>query len=127
KINEGKGNIITVVGCGGNRDKTKRPEMAKLANDYSAKVILTSDNPRDEEPLEILAEMQAGLNSAAKRKTITIEDRKEAIKAAVQFAKPADIILIAGKGHETYQEIHGKRIHFNDKEVLNEMFELMDV
>lgn len=127
KINEGKGNIITVVGCGGNRDKTKRPEMAKLANDYSAKVFLTSDNPRDEEPLKILAEMQAGLNSAAKRKTITIEDRKEAIKAAVQFAKPADIILIAGKGHETYQEIHGKRIHFNDKEVLNEMFQLMDV
>lgn len=127
KINEGKGNIITVVGCGGNRDTTKRPEMAKLANDYSAKVILTSDNPRDEDPLEILAEMQAGLNTAAKRKTITIPDRKEAIKTAVQFAQPADIILIAGKGHETYQEIKGKRIHFNDKEILNEMFELMDV
>lgn len=127
KINEGKGNIITVVGCGGNRDTTKRPEMAKLANDYSARVILTSDNPRNEDPLAILAEMQAGLNSVAKRKTITIPDRKEAIKTAVQFAHPADIILIAGKGHETYQEIRGVRIHFNDKEVLNEMFEMMDV
>ncbi|MBS1730382.1 MAG: UDP-N-acetylmuramoyl-L-alanyl-D-glutamate--2,6-diaminopimelate ligase [Bacteroidetes bacterium] len=127
KINEGKGQIITVVGCGGNRDKTKRPEMARLANDYSTKVILTSDNPRDEDPLQILADMQEGLNTSAKRKTITIADRKEAIKVAVQLAKPADIILIAGKGHETYQEIHGQRSHFNDKEVLNEMFDLMHV
>lgn len=127
KLNEGHGKIITVVGCGGNRDKTKRPNMAKIANDYSEKVILTSDNPRFEDPQVILAEMQAGLDSAARRKTITIPERLEAIKVAVQLAQAGDIILIAGKGHETYQEIKGKRIHFNDKEILKDMFAHLDV
>ncbi len=127
KLNEGRGKIITVVGCGGNRDKTKRPIMARIANDYSEKVILTSDNPRFEDPQVILAEMQAGLDSAARRKTITIPERLEAIKVAVQLAQPDDIILIAGKGHETYQEIKGKRIHFNDKEILKDMFAHLDV
>ncbi|MFY0605812.1 MAG: UDP-N-acetylmuramoyl-L-alanyl-D-glutamate--2,6-diaminopimelate ligase [Cyclobacteriaceae bacterium] len=113
--------LITVVGCGGNRDKTKRPEMARIAADFSDKVILTSDNPRDEDPAVILKEMMAGVPKVAQRKTMIIQDRKEAIRTACNLAEGKDIILVAGKGHETYQEIKGVRNHFDDKEVLSEM------
>ncbi|QES90871.1 UDP-N-acetylmuramoyl-L-alanyl-D-glutamate--2,6-diaminopimelate ligase [Rhizosphaericola mali] len=126
KLRKGSEKVITVVGCGGDRDHSKRPIMAQDAANQSDQVILTSDNPRSENPYTILKEMEAGLNSAGKRKTITIEDRKEAIKAAVKFANPGDIILVAGKGHEKYQEINGVKHHFDDKEVLKEMFELLE-
>lgn len=106
--------LITVVGCGGNRDKTKRPIMAQIATELSSKVILTSDNPRFEDPYVILEEMEAGVEPQNAMKTLLIEDRKQAIKAACQDAKSGDIILIAGKGHETYQEIKGVRTDFND-------------
>lgn len=106
--------IITVIGCGGDRDKTKRPEMAKIAAKYSNKVIFTSDNPRSEDPQVILDEMEAGVPAECYSKTLSILDRKQAIKAACQLAMPKDIILIAGKGHETYQEIMGVRHNFDD-------------
>ena len=124
KLRKGHEQIITVVGCGGDRDKTKRPIMAQAACDLSDKVILTSDNPRSEDPAEILKDMEHGLTSAAKRKYISIGDRKEAIKTAVSFANREDIILVAGKGHEKYQDIKGVKYPFDDKEVLREMFEL---
>ena len=120
------GQIITVVGCGGNRDKTKRPVMAEVACEYSDRVILTSDNPRDEDPETILNDMEAGVSSSHKRKTLRITDRKEAIKTACSLANDKDIILIAGKGHETYQEVKGVKHHFDDKEVLLEMYELLE-
>lgn len=125
KLKKGSSQVITVVGCGGDRDRTKRPIMANDAASGSDKVILTSDNPRSEKPEEILKEMEAGLNSAGKRKTITIQDRKEAIKTAVALANAGDIILVAGKGHEKYQEINGVKYPFDDKEVLKDMFLLM--
>lgn len=118
--------IITVVGCGGDRDKTKRPLMAAVAADKSSKTILTSDNPRSENPEEILNEMEAELTFAQKRKVLRISDRKEAIKTACALAMPGDIILIAGKGHETYQEINGVRHHFDDKEILIESFHILN-
>lgn len=121
-LREGNQQIITVVGCGGNRDTTKRPIMAEIACKFSDKVILTSDNPRNEDPMDILAEMQKGVSAIHFKKTQTIEDRHEAILAAVKMAKPEDIILVAGKGHETYQEIKGVKHHFDDKEVLREAF-----
>ena len=114
--------LITVVGAGGNRDATKRPIMAKIAADLSDRVILTSDNPRFEDPEAILAEMQSGLEVHQAKKTLVIVNRLEAIKTASALAKPGDIILVAGKGHETYQEIKGTRYHFDDKEVLREIF-----
>jgi UDP-N-acetylmuramoyl-L-alanyl-D-glutamate--2,6-diaminopimelate ligase len=117
--------LITVVGCGGDRDKAKRPVMAQAACEHSDKAILTSDNPRSEEPEVILNEMEAGLSLAQKRKALRITDRKEAIKTACALAQPDDILLIAGKGHETYQEIKGVKHHFDDKEVLLEAFELL--
>ena len=126
KLRQGNEQVITVVGCGGNRDKTKRPVMAEVACEYSDRVILTSDNPRNEDPLAILQDMQAGVNAAAKKKVIAIADRKEAIKTAVSLAQQQDIILIAGKGHEKYQEIAGQKFDFDDKQVLNEMFELLE-
>jgi UDP-N-acetylmuramoyl-L-alanyl-D-glutamate--2,6-diaminopimelate ligase len=126
KLKQGHEQVITVVGCGGDRDRTKRPIMGETACEYSDKAIFTSDNPRSEDPQEILREMETGLSSAAKRKYISIADRKEAIKTAVSMAKPEDIVLIAGKGHEKYQEIKGVKHHFDDKEVLKEMFELLD-
>ena len=126
KLRKGYEQVITVVGCGGERDKTKRPVMAQIACDYSNKAIFTSDNPRSEDPNEILKDMEAGLNSAAKRKSISIADRREAIKAAVGFANKEDIILLAGKGHEKYQIINGEYQSFDDKAVLKEMFELME-
>ncbi|MEJ7676651.1 MAG: cyanophycin synthetase [Segetibacter sp.] len=124
KLRKGNEQVITVVGCGGDRDKAKRPVMAEVSCELSDKVILTSDNPRSEDPLEILKDMEAGLGSAAKRKFVSIPDRKEAIKMAVSLAKPVDILLIAGKGHEKYQEIKGVKHPFDDKQVLKEMFEL---
>ncbi len=126
KLRQGNERIITVVGCGGDRDKTKRPVMAEVACEYSDKVIFTSDNPRSEDPLEILHDMEAGVNVVARKKYITIADRKEAIKTAVNLAIKEDIVLIAGKGHEKYQEVKGVKNHFDDKEVLREMFELLD-
>jgi UDP-N-acetylmuramoyl-L-alanyl-D-glutamate--2,6-diaminopimelate ligase len=125
KLRKGHEQVITVVGCGGDRDKTKRPIMAQTACDLSDRVILTSDNPRSEDPAEILKDMEQGLTSAAKRKYISIIDRKEAIKTAVSFANREDIILVAGKGHEKYQDIKGVKTAFDDKEVLREMFELL--
>ena len=120
---EGKGKVITVVGAGGNRDKGKRPIMAKEATDRSDKVIITSDNPRNEEPQDIINDMLAGLNSEDKKKVISITDRKEAIRTACMLAQPGDVILVAGKGHENYQEIKGVKHHFDDKEILKEVFE----
>jgi UDP-N-acetylmuramoyl-L-alanyl-D-glutamate--2,6-diaminopimelate ligase len=125
KLRKGHEQIITVVGCGGDRDKTKRPIMAQAACDLSDKVILTSDNPRTENPEQILRDMQEGLTSAAKRKYMVITDRKEAIKTAVVMANKEDIILVAGKGHEKYQDINGVKTHFDDKEILGEMFALL--
>ncbi|NCU04501.1 MAG: UDP-N-acetylmuramoyl-L-alanyl-D-glutamate--2,6-diaminopimelate ligase, partial [Chitinophagaceae bacterium] len=126
KLRRGHEQIITVVGCGGDRDKTKRPVMGEVACELSDRVIFTSDNPRSEDPLEILADMEFGLSSAARRKFISIADRKEAIKAAVSFAKHEDIILVAGKGHEKYQDIKGIKYEFDDKKVLEQMFELLE-
>jgi UDP-N-acetylmuramoyl-L-alanyl-D-glutamate--2,6-diaminopimelate ligase len=126
KLRQGNERIITVVGCGGDRDKTKRPIMAAVACEYSDQVIFTSDNPRNEDPLEILREMELGVNVVARKKYITIADRKEAIKTAVKLALKEDIILVAGKGHEKYQEIKEVRYDFDDKKMLWEMFELME-
>jgi UDP-N-acetylmuramoyl-L-alanyl-D-glutamate--2,6-diaminopimelate ligase len=125
KLRRGDEQVITVVGCGGDRDKTKRPEMAEIAAALSTRTIFTSDNPRSEDPAQILKDMEAGLNSAGRRKSISIVDRKEAIKTAVSFANAEDIILLAGKGHEKYQVIGKQKLHFDDKEVLREMFELL--
>ncbi|OHX68476.1 UDP-N-acetylmuramoyl-L-alanyl-D-glutamate--2,6-diaminopimelate ligase [Flammeovirga pacifica] len=121
-IKEDGENIITVVGCGGDRDKSKRPIMAKTAAMLSEKVILTSDNPRTEKPEDILEEMMDGISPTQERRTEVVLDRKEAILKAVAMAEPRDIILLAGKGHETYQEIDGIRHHFDDKEELFKAF-----
>jgi UDP-N-acetylmuramoyl-L-alanyl-D-glutamate--2,6-diaminopimelate ligase len=126
KLRKGHEKIITVVGAGGDRDKTKRPLMAAAACEYSDKAILTSDNPRSEDPAQIIRDMEAGLNTAAKRKYISIVDRKEAIRTALSLAGPEDIVLIAGKGHEKYQEIQGVKHPFDDKQILLEFFELLD-
>lgn len=117
---EGKGQIITVCGAGGNRDKGKRPLMAKEAAKLSDRVIITSDNPRFEEPQDIINDMLAGLDKDDMRKTISIVDRREAIKTACMLAQPGDVILVAGKGHENYQDVKGVKHHFDDKEVLSE-------
>jgi len=112
--------LITVVGCGGDRDKTKRPKMGHIASALSTKVIFTSDNPRSEKPRVILSEIEAGVEPQNFKKTLTIEDRKQAIKTACQMARPNDIILIAGKGHETYQETKGERFDFDDLKIVKE-------
>ena len=125
-LRQGEEKVITVVGCGGNRDKTKRPEMAEVACEYSDKIIFTSDNPRNEDPAQIIREMEAGVPVTARKKCISITDRREAIKTAITLAQKKDIILIAGKGHEKYQEINGVKNDFDDKKILTEMFELMD-
>jgi UDP-N-acetylmuramoyl-L-alanyl-D-glutamate--2,6-diaminopimelate ligase len=122
KLRKGHEQIITVVGCGGDRDKTKRPVMGQMSCDLSDRVIFTSDNPRTEDMYQILADMEAGLSSAGKRKFISIPDRREAIKTAVSLANSEDIILIAGKGHEKYQDINGIKFPFDDKAILLEMF-----
>lgn len=126
KLRKGHEQVITVVGCGGDRDKTKRPVMAEVAAEHSDRVILTSDNPRSEDPQAILQDMEKGLNSAARRKTVSIVDRREAIRTAVSMSGPDDILLIAGKGHEKYQEIKGVKHPFDDKAVLKDMFSEMD-
>ncbi len=124
-INEvlrGRGNVITVVGAGGNRDKGKRPIMAAEAVKGSSRVILTSDNPRNEEPQDIINDMLAGLDEAQKKNVISIVDRKEAIRTAFALAQKGDVILVAGKGHENYQEIKGVKHHFDDKEIIRDIF-----
>ncbi|MCW3070236.1 MAG: UDP-N-acetylmuramyl-tripeptide synthetase [Bacteroidetes bacterium] len=125
-IRTGNEKVITVVGCGGDRDAVKRPVMAKIACDLSNKVILTSDNPRSEEPDMIIKEMQAGVDGVNHKKTIAMTDRAEAIKTACSYAEPGDIILIAGKGHEKYQEIKGVKHPFDDMQVLQENLKLFD-
>ena len=110
--------IITVLGCGGDRDRAKRPKMAAVAVENSDKVIITSDNPRSEDPLKIINDMEAGVPQEKKRNTFSIADRREAIRAACHLAQPGDIVLVAGKGHEKYQEINGQRLDFDDREIL---------
>jgi len=117
-LRTGNEKLITLVGCGGDRDKTKRPEMARIAAEGSTKVILTSDNPRSEDPNQIIEDMKTGLDPVLKRKTVSIVDRAEAIRTACMLAEPGDIILLAGKGHEKYQEIKGVKHDFDDMEVL---------
>ena len=118
--------LITVVGCGGDRDKTKRPVMAGIAADLSDKIIITSDNPRTENPETIIEEMEAGVAPQNYKKTVSIVDRKQAIKTACQLAQANDIILIAGKGHETYQEINGVRHDFDDMKIVKEMLDQLN-
>ena len=125
EVLDGKGGqVITVCGAGGNRDKGKRPLMAQEAPKQSDRVIITSDNPRFEEPQDIINDMLEGLNAQQKKKTISITDRKEAIRTACMMAQKGDVILIAGKGHEDYQEIKGVKHHFDDREVVREIFEI---
>jgi UDP-N-acetylmuramoyl-L-alanyl-D-glutamate--2,6-diaminopimelate ligase len=123
KIRQGSVQLITVVGAGGDRDKTKRPKMAAISAEGSSKVILTSDNPRSEDPEKILDDMEAGISPDQRRKRLRIADRREAIRTAVMLAAPGDVILIAGKGHENYQEIKGVKHHFDDREELRIAFE----
>ena len=125
-IRKGNETVIAIVGCGGDRDKTKRPIMAEVACKLSDKVILTSDNPRTEDPAAILKEMEAGVPISLKKKTITIQDRKEAIRTACHLAKSGDIILLAGKGHEKYQEINGVKFPFDDKQIFSEIMESLN-
>lgn len=124
-IRKGTEQVITVLGCGGNRDKAKRPLMAQVACDWSSKVVLTSDNPRMEVPEQIIKDMEIGVMPDKRKKTLSITDRKEAIRTACHLAKPGDIILVAGKGHEKYQDIGGHKIPFDDKEILVEFLNLM--
>lgn len=121
KIRTGNEQVITVVGCGGDRDTTKRPKMAVIAAKGSNRVVVTSDNPRSEEPQAIINDMVAGLDPNQKKITLSIESREEAIKTAVALSQPGDIVLIAGKGHEKYQEINGVRHHFDDVEIVKEL------
>jgi len=120
EVRSGNEQVITVVGCGGDRDRVKRPVMAKIACDFSNKVILTSDNPRTEDPDAIINEMREGVDHANRKKVLAISNRREAIRTSSSMAEAGDIILIAGKGHETYQEINGVRNHFDDREELSE-------
>ena len=122
EVLDGKGKVITVCGAGGNRDKGKRPLMAQEAVRQSDRVIITSDNPRFEEPQAIIDDMLAGLNAQQMKKVLSIVDRREAIRTACMMAEKGDVVLIAGKGHEDYQEIQGVKHHFDDKEVVREMF-----
>jgi UDP-N-acetylmuramoyl-L-alanyl-D-glutamate--2,6-diaminopimelate ligase len=126
-IRTGNEQVITVVGCGGDRDAAKRPVMANIACQYSNKVILTSDNPRSEDPEEILNQMQKGIDPVEAKKTLRISDRKEAIRTACSIAKKGDIILIAGKGHEKYQEIEGVKHPFDDLEILKENIKALEI
>lgn len=125
-IRTGTEQVITVVGCGGNRDKEKRPVMARIACEMSSKIVLTSDNPRNEDPDEILHQMEEGVTPVFRRNVLSIVDRKEAIKTACSLAMPGDIILLAGKGHEKYQEIKGRKFPFDDKEILKETLKDFD-
>ncbi|KAA2240558.1 UDP-N-acetylmuramoyl-L-alanyl-D-glutamate--2,6-diaminopimelate ligase [Chitinophaga agrisoli] len=125
-LRKGNEQVITVVGCGGDRDRAKRPVMAQAATEHSDRVIFTSDNPRSEDPADIIHEMEAGVPVHQRKKVLSIVDRKEAIKTAMSLANPEDIILVAGKGHEKYQEIKGVKHPFDDKSVLLEMMRLME-
>lgn len=125
-IRTGNEKVISVVGCGGDRDESKRPLMAKIACEMSDKVVLTSDNPRTEDPQKIIDDMQKGVDGHFYRKTMSITDRREAIKAACQFAQTGDIVLIAGKGHEKYQEIHGERLPFDDMQIVSETLKMLE-
>jgi len=127
EIRSGSEQVITLVGCGGDRDSAKRPIMAAIACEYSNKVILTSDNPRTEDPEEILNQMQAGVNPVDVKKVLRITDRREAIKIACSFSSKGDIILIAGKGHEKYQEIKGVKHDFDDLEILKETIKILGI
>jgi len=118
----GRGNVITVIGAGGNRDKGKRPLMAKAASIRSDKLILTSDNPRFEEPDDIIEDMIAGLNNEEKKNALRITNRRQAIRTAAALAHKGDVILIAGKGHENYQDIKGIKHHFDDREEVINLF-----
>ena len=120
-LRTGNENVITVVGCGGDRDKSKRPVMGHIASEMSNKAIFTSDNPRSEEPMSIIHDMEGGVEPQNSNKTLSIEDRLQAIKAACQLAIANDIILVAGKGHETYQEKDGKRVDFDDFQIVQEV------
>ena len=122
EVLRGRGKVITVVGAGGNRDKGKRPIMAQEATKQSDRVIITSDNPRFEEPMDIINDMLAGLTEADKQKVLTIVDRREAIRTACMLAQPGDVVLVAGKGHEDYQEIKGVKHHFDDREIIRNLF-----
>jgi UDP-N-acetylmuramoyl-L-alanyl-D-glutamate--2,6-diaminopimelate ligase len=122
QVRKNEQRILTVVGCGGDRDKTKRPEMAKIAALRSDQVVLTSDNPRSENPETILDEMEQGLDEQALSKTLRITDRTQAIKTAIKLAQTGDVVLIAGKGHEKYQEINGIKHPFDDVQIANELF-----
>ena len=124
EVLDGRGRVITVVGCGGNRDKGKRPIMAKEASRLSDKLILTSDNPRFEEPEAILQDMLAGLSSEDMAHTTSIVDRQQAIQTAISIAKKGDVILVAGKGHEDYQDVKGVKHHFDDREIIRNIFNL---
>ncbi len=126
KLNQNYHQVITVVGCGGNRDTTKRPIMAAVACEFSNKAIFTSDNPRNEDPMAIISDMITNLKPSYQRKYMAIPDRKEAIKTAINLSNNGDIVLIAGKGHEKYQEIKGVKIDFDDKQILQEIFTLLD-
>jgi UDP-N-acetylmuramoyl-L-alanyl-D-glutamate--2,6-diaminopimelate ligase len=121
-VHQGKGRIITLVGCGGNRDAAKRPEMARIAAEYSQQVILTSDNPRYEDPDAILDQMEAGLTPDSRRRSLRVTNRREAIRTAARLAQPGDVLLVAGKGHETYQEVQGTRHPFDDAHELRAAF-----
>jgi UDP-N-acetylmuramoyl-L-alanyl-D-glutamate--2,6-diaminopimelate ligase len=125
QIRSGAEQLITVVGAGGDRDRTKRPIMAKVAAENSTKVILTSDNPRSEDPATIISEMMVGVGIPDRRRVLNITDRREAIRTAIMLALKGDIILVAGKGHENYQEIKGVKHHFDDKEIINEQFQML--
>lgn len=124
-IRKGTEQVITVIGCGGDRDKAKRPLMAQVACDWSTKVILTSDNPRSELPEQIIKDMEAGVLPTNRSKALSITDRKEAIRTACHLAKPGDIILVAGKGHEKYQDAGGVKLPFDDKKILTEFLNLI--
>ena len=119
-----RGKIITVFGCGGNRDKGKRPIMGQIASELSDYVIVTSDNPRNEDAADIAEQMYAGIEPEYAQNVLTILDRKQAIHTAVMLAQQGDVILIAGKGHETYQEIQGVKHHFDDREIVKEIFKI---
>jgi UDP-N-acetylmuramoyl-L-alanyl-D-glutamate--2,6-diaminopimelate ligase len=126
-IRTGNEQVITVVGCGGDRDSAKRPVMAAIACDYSNKVVLTSDNPRSEDPEAILDQMQKGVSPQDVKKTLRITDRREAIRTACNLSHTGDIILIAGKGHEKYQEIKGVKYDFDDLEILKETIKTLGI
>jgi UDP-N-acetylmuramoyl-L-alanyl-D-glutamate--2,6-diaminopimelate ligase len=126
EIRTGNETVITIAGCGGDRDKAKRPQMASIACEYSDKVIFTSDNPRTEDPRAILEDMKVGVPAQHFKKYVVIEDRAEAIKMACSIALPGDIVMIAGKGHEKYQEINGIKNAFDDVQILVETFKSFD-